>query len=75
VLDGILFEKNGVPAAAIVTDLFVETGKGMAETWGLPDYKFLTMPHPIANLAEEELDVRAREIAPEVGQLLLNGQG
>jgi hypothetical protein len=75
VLDGILFEKCGVPAASIVTDRFVETGRAMAKAWGLPNYKFLSMPHPTANLTEGELDQRAREIAPEVKNLLLEGQG
>lgn len=73
-LDGILFEKHGVPAVSIVTDLFIETGRAMAQTRGLPNYKFLSMPHPIANLSEQELDQRAREIAPKVVQFLLEGQ-
>jgi hypothetical protein len=73
VLDGILFEKQGVPAASIVTDGFIETGRAMAKSWGLPDYKFLVMPHPTANLTEEEMDQRARKIAPEVADLLLKG--
>jgi hypothetical protein len=74
VLDGILFEKRGVPAASIVTDVFEETGRAMAQAWGVPHYKFLSLPHPIANLSEEELDQRAREITPQVVQLLLEGQ-
>jgi hypothetical protein len=74
VLDGILLEKHGVPSASIVTDVFEITGRAMAEQWGLPHYKFLVMPHPIANLSEAELDRRAREIAPEVVKLLLTGQ-
>ena len=73
-LDGILFEKNGVPAASIVTDRFVETGHAMAKAWGVPNYQFLNIPHPTANLTEEELDQRAREIAPEVVRFLLEGQ-
>jgi hypothetical protein len=73
-LDGILFEKNAVPSAAIVTDLFIETAKAMAQTWGVPDYRFLDLPHPIANLTEQELDQRAREIAPKVARFLLEGQ-
>ena len=73
-LDGILFEKVGVPAASIVTDVFEATGRAMAQSWGVPAYKFLAMPHPIANLSEAELDQRAREIAPEVVKLLLQGQ-
>jgi hypothetical protein len=71
VLDGILFEKRGVPAASIVTDVFEATGRAMAEAWGVPDYKFLALPHPIANLTDEQLDRRAREIVPQVIDLLV----
>jgi hypothetical protein len=74
VLDGILFEKVGLPAASIVTDVFEGTGHAMAQAWGVPEYKFLAMPHPIANLTDAQLDQRAREIAPEVVKLLLQGQ-
>jgi hypothetical protein len=74
VLDGILLEKVGVPSASIVTDVFEVTGRAMAEQWGQPHYKFLAMPHPIANLTEAQLDQRAREIVPEVVKLLLQGQ-
>ena len=73
-LDGIVFEKVGIPAASIVTDVFEGTGRAMAQAWGVPEYKFLQMPHPIANLTEAQLDQRAREIAPEVVKLLLQGQ-
>ncbi|KRT71993.1 MAG: hypothetical protein A3J45_10685 [Candidatus Rokubacteria bacterium RIFCSPHIGHO2_02_FULL_69_13] len=73
-LDGILLEKVGVPSASIVTDVFEVTGRAMAEQWGLPYYRFLVMPHPVANLTEAELDRRAREIAPEIVKLLLQGQ-
>lgn len=73
-LDGIVLEKAGVPSAAIVTDLFEVTGRAMAEQWGLPYYKFLTLPHPTANLTEAELDRRARAITPDVVKLLLQGQ-
>ncbi len=73
-LDGILLEKAGVPSAAIVTDPFEVTGRAMAEQWGLPYYRFLTMPHPTANLTEAELVQRARAITPDVARLLLQGQ-
>ena len=73
-LDGIVLEKAGVPSASIVTDVFELTGRAMATQWGLPDYRFLMMPHPIANLTDAELDQRARAIVPEVAKLLLQGQ-
>jgi hypothetical protein len=74
VLDGILLEKAAIPSASIVTDVFEKTARAMAEQWGLPRYKFLMMAHPIANLTEAQLDQRAREMAPEVVKLLLQGQ-
>ena len=74
-LDGIVLEKHGVPSASIITDVFEKTARAMAEQWGVPTYKFLMMPHPIANLSEDELDRRAREIVPEVVKLMLRGQG
>lgn len=69
-LDGILLEKNGIPAASIVTDLFVETGEAMAASWGVPGYRFLSLLHPIANLTEWELDQKARDVAPKIVELL-----
>jgi hypothetical protein len=71
VLDGILFEKRGIPAASIITDVFQATGRAMAEAWGVPDYKYLAIPHPIANLTEAQLDQRAREIVPQIVDILL----
>ena len=73
-LDSIVFEQQGVPSASIVTDVFIRTGQAMARTWGLKDFRFLAMPHPIANLTPAELDERARDMAPQVVKLLLEGQ-
>ena len=73
-LDSIVFEQNGVPSASIITDMFMATGKAMARTWGLPNFRFIAMPHPIANLTDKELDQRAAAIVPEVVKLLLEGQ-
>ena len=73
-LDSIVFEQHGVPSASIITDAFRATGRAMARTWGVPDFRFVMMPHPIANLTDAELDQRAGAIAPEVVKLLLEGQ-
>jgi hypothetical protein len=74
VLDSIVFEQHGVPSASIITEIFKTTGRAMARTWGLPDFRFIAMPHPIANLKDGELDQRAAAIVPEVVRLLLEGQ-
>lgn len=67
-------EKAGIPAVAIITDPFRETGVEMAKNWGVPDYRFLEMPHPIANLTVEELNNRVDNILEEVLTLLKEGQ-
>ena len=42
----------------------------MAKTWGVPEYRFLDMPHPIANLTDEALDEQADELMESVVSLL-----
>jgi hypothetical protein len=70
VLDAILMERAGVPAIAIVTDAFRETGAAMAASWGMAGYRFLETPHPIANLGEKELQERAAALLEPVVSLL-----
>ena len=65
-LDAILFERAGVPAIAVVTEPFRATGQAMATSWGMPGYRFLEVPHPIANLGEKDLDERADRLVEEV---------
>jgi hypothetical protein len=74
VLDGILLEKAGIPSISIVTDAFVETGRVMASNWGILEYRFLSMPHPIANLSDEELEERVNGVFDDVIKLLKDGQ-
>jgi hypothetical protein len=74
VLDSILLEKEGIPAISIVTDAFVETGNIMASNWGIPGFRFLSVPHPVANLNGETLDQRANDVVSEVVDLLKKGQ-
>ena len=73
-LDAILFERRGLPAIAIVTDLFRATGEAMATSWGMAGYRFLETPHPIANLTDKELDERADRLVAPVVALLGDGR-
>jgi hypothetical protein len=74
VLDSILLERKGIPAISIVTDAFIETGNIMASNWGTPGFRFLSVPHPVANLNDQELDQRADDVVNEVVELLKKGQ-
>lgn len=73
-LDSILLEKAAVPAIAIVTNAFVETGKLMSSKWGIPGFRFLSVPHPVANLTGTELDRCADAVIGDVVKLLKEGQ-
>jgi hypothetical protein len=73
VLDAILLEQQGVPAVAIVTEVFHETGRAMVEAWGLPGFRFVEIPHPIANLDDKALDERADRLVEPVLELLTLG--
>lgn len=64
--DGILLERAGVPAASICTEPFAVTAAAMAHVQGFPGYRFVRTRHPVASLTHDELDTRAREIAPQV---------
>jgi hypothetical protein len=70
VLDAILMEQRGVPAVAIVTTPFRNTGETMATSWGTPGYPFVDTPHPIANLTGKDLDERADALTTAVERCL-----
>ena len=42
----------------------------MAASWGVPDYRFLDMPHPIANLSDAALDREADRLTARIVDLL-----
>ena len=65
-----MMEERGVPGIALITEPFRQTGAAMAATWGLPGFRFLATPHPIAILGDKELDERADQIVPLVIDLL-----
>ena len=46
----------------------------MAELWGVPDFRFVMMPHPLASLAEDGVEQRAADLVEKVLRLLSEGQ-
>lgn len=64
--DGILLEREGVPAASICTQPFALTAAAMAQAQGFPGYRFVQTPHPVASLGGAELRDRARGLVTDV---------
>ncbi len=73
-LDAVILEKVGVPAIPVVTDAFASTAKEMAELWGVPDFRFIVMPHPLASLTSAQIDRYAKDLVDKVLGLLQQGQ-
>jgi hypothetical protein len=73
VLDGILLEQRGIPAAAICTDVFIPNGKAIAAAHGAPTYPFTLVQHPLASASQEELAREANKVLPDILRLLLQG--
>ncbi len=42
----------------------------MAEAYGFPGYEFVTVPHPVASLDDEQIRARVRDALPEVLRIL-----
>lgn len=73
-LDAVILERAGIPAIAIVTDAFNATAREMAELWGVPNFRFVMMPHPLASLTQRDIDQRCDELLGKVVALLQEGQ-
>jgi hypothetical protein len=46
----------------------------MAALWGVPDFRFVMMPHPLASLTPEGVERYADGLIDKVLQLLREGQ-
>jgi hypothetical protein len=68
--DGIVLERAGVPAVSICTDAFVVTARAMAGVYGMPDFEFVTIPHPIASLGPASIEANVSTAIPDVVRIL-----
>jgi hypothetical protein len=70
VADGILLEQAGVPAVVICSDAFTVSADAMADLRGAPGYRYVTTPHPVANLTPDGVRGRAAAAIPGIVGLL-----
>jgi hypothetical protein len=70
VADGTVFEKRGVPAAAIITHTFTASANAMARRNGYPDYRYAMIRHPLSSLSSEEVKQRAADVLAEILAIL-----
>jgi hypothetical protein len=69
--DGIVLERAGVPAVSVCTDAFVVPARAMADVYGVPEFEFVTIPHPIASLGPAEIETHVSAVVGEVVRILV----
>ena len=69
-LDSINFDREGIPAVAICTDQFASSARTMSRVMGIPDYRVAFTKHPVGNVSADQLKERARELLPEIVDIL-----
>jgi hypothetical protein len=65
-----VLERAGVPAVSICTDAFVIPARAMADVYGVPDFEFVTIPHPIASLGPPEIEANMKAAVADVVRIL-----
>ena len=68
--DGILLERQGVPAVSICTEVFRIPADAMARTYGFPGFQYALVPHPVASLDDEGIRQRVQDLLPRVLEIL-----
>jgi len=56
---------------SICTDAFMVPARAMAGVYGMPDFKFVTIPHPIASLSPAQIEATVREATADVVRILM----
>ena len=61
-----MLEQAEVPAVPVITHLFRDTAKAMADSWGAGDFPVVETPHPIAGLGQADLDKAADGLVEKI---------
>jgi hypothetical protein len=65
-----MLEQRGMAASVIITSEFIPSAKMTAQTFGLHDYPFAVVQHPIGSSTDQELDEKANAVLAQVLELL-----
>jgi hypothetical protein len=65
-----MIEQRGKAAAVICTEQFASSAHMTAQTFGMHDFPYAEILHPIGRVTEQELDERAIVAYPQVMAIL-----
>ena len=72
--DVIRLEKLGLPTANVGTRAFVDESDAQARALGMPTYRGVWLPHPVAVLTDPEIEALARETVEAVVERLTRNE-
>ena len=61
--DVVRLERRGVPTVNVGTEAFLDEGLQQARVLGMPDYRLIWLPHPVAPKTETDIRGLARRQA------------
>lgn len=68
--DAVEFEKRGIPATVILTQIFRNAALHQFKSRGMEGHALIELPHPISNLTHDEMRaVTLRQLAQFVRQV------
>ncbi len=65
-----MIEQRGKAAAVICTEQFASSARMTAQTFGMADFPYAEILHPIGRVTEQELTERAEVALPQVVAIL-----
>lgn len=72
-LDGVEFEKKGIPSSVICTEVFEDISNSVTELHGLKQYQVQYVPHPISAKSGAQLQEAAEKVYDSVVAWLKKG--
>jgi len=64
--DVIRLERRGLPTVNLGTEVFLDEALEQARVLGMPDYRMVWLPHPVATCTAAQMTALAREHAAAI---------
>jgi hypothetical protein len=70
--DAVEFEKRGIPATVILTQIFKNAAVHQFKSRGMEGHPMIELPHPIANLSYEQMHALTLRYVDQLVRQLTN---
>jgi hypothetical protein len=71
--DTFYFERRGIPAVFVASDVFRAAASSQSQALGMPDVARVFVPHPIQDATDAEMQAKAEAVVDEILAALESG--